>query len=86
MRTACRRQKVKQEGERRTIFLRYLGEVATAVTNINHGDRDELYNRLLEVAKQRTALADVQLGEDGKPLDEEESLDLGENVIIVERT
>jgi len=27
----------------------------------------------------------VKLGEDGKPLDDEESLDLGENVIIVER-
>ena len=80
-----RRQKVKQEGERRNIFLRYLGEVATAVTNINHGDRNQLYGQLLEVAKQRTALADVKLGEDGKPLDEDEALDLGENVIIVER-
>lgn len=79
-----RREKVKQEGERRNIFLRYLGEVATAVTSINQGDRDHLYNQLLEVAKLRTALADVKLGEDGKPVDEEE-LDLGENVIIVNR-
>ena len=30
-----RRLKVKQEGERRNIFLRYLGEVATAVSEIN---------------------------------------------------
>ena len=57
----------------------------TVNTNINHGDRNLLYNQLLDVAKQRTALADVKLGEDGKPVDEEESLDLGENVIIVER-
>lgn len=79
-----RREKVKQEGERRNIFLRYLGEVATAVTSINQGDREQLYNQLLEVAKLRTAMADVKLGEDGKPVEEEE-LDLGENVIIINR-
>ena len=32
-----RRLQVKQEGERRNIFLRYLGEVATAVSGINRG-------------------------------------------------
>ena len=36
-----RRLKVKQEGERRNIFLRYLGEVATAVSDINGADREE---------------------------------------------
>jgi hypothetical protein len=48
-----RREKVKHEGERRSIFLRYLGEVATA---------------------------DVLLGEDGKPVEED---NFGDNVIIV---
>ena len=43
-----RRLKVKQEGERRHIFLRYLGEVATAVSDINGVDRDALYEQLLE--------------------------------------
>ena len=80
-----RREKVKQEGERRNVFLRYLGEVASAVTSINQGDREHLYNQLLEVAKLRTSMADVKLGEDGKPVEEEE-LDLGENVIIVDRS
>ena len=79
-----RREKVKQEGERRNIFLRYLGEVASAVTSINQGDREHLYNQLLEVAKLRTSMADVKLGEDGKPVEEEE-LDLGDNVIIIDR-
>src|SRR4029450_6008504 len=40
------RKRVKQEGERREIFLRYLGEVATAVSSIKeYGDksRKELY-------------------------------------------
>ena len=36
-----RRIKVKQEGERRNIFLRYLGEVATAVSEINRADRQD---------------------------------------------
>ena len=36
-----RRLKVKQEGERRNVFLRYLGEVATAVSGINGADRDD---------------------------------------------
>jgi DNA topoisomerase-6 subunit B len=81
-----RRERVKQEGERRNIFLRYLGEVATAVSAINNVDRKSLYEQLLEVAKSRTAMADVKLGEDGKPVEENaDDLDLGENVIIVNR-
>jgi DNA topoisomerase-6 subunit B len=76
-----RREKVKQEGERRSIFLRYLGEVATAVSSVNGSDRQELYDALLAVAKSKTAIADVQLGEDGKPLEDE--ADFGENVIVV---
>ena len=47
--------KVKQEGERRNIFLRYLGEVATAVSDINDADRKKLYDQLLLVAKKKTA-------------------------------
>src|SRR5215510_4119167 len=38
-----RRHRVKQEGERRNLFLRYLGEVATATSDINSCDRDALY-------------------------------------------
>ncbi|MDR1958843.1 MAG: DNA topoisomerase VI subunit B [Planctomycetaceae bacterium] len=80
-----RRERVKQEGERRNLFLRYLGEVAAAVSSINRGDRTQLYEQLLTVAKSRTAMADVQLGEDGKPVHEEEELDLGDNVLIIPR-
>ena len=36
-----RRNRVKHEGQRRTIFLRYLGEVADAVSRINQSDRDQ---------------------------------------------
>jgi DNA topoisomerase-6 subunit B len=79
-----RRQRVKQEGERRSIFLRYLGEVAGAVSEINDVNRQKLYEELLAVAKRRTAQADVKLDERGKPIVEDEELDLGENVLIVD--
>ncbi len=78
-----RRKKVKHEGERRAVFLRYLGEVATATAAIDAGvDREDLYNNLLLVAQKRTAEADVKLDDRGRPVDEEE-MDLGENVLIV---
>lgn len=83
-----RRHRMKQEGERRTIFLRYLGEVATAVSGINQADRDTLYHKLLDVARKKTAEADIKLDSRGRVIDEEageEPADFGENVLIVAR-
>lgn len=78
-----RRKKVKHEGERRAVFLRYLGEVATAAAEIDAKvDRENLYNNLVRVAEKRTAEADVKLDDRGRPIDEEE-IDLGDNVLIV---
>jgi DNA topoisomerase-6 subunit B len=78
-----RRLRVAQEGQRRSIFLRYLKEVAAAVSVINGIDRDALYEQLLAVAKKKTAEADVKLDDRGRPIQEEEDLELGENCIIV---
>ena len=77
-----KRLKVRQEGERRNVFLRYLGEVATAVNEINGRDRNKLYDALLKVAKRKTEVADKKIDESGKFVDEEEA-DFGENVLIV---
>src|SRR4030095_4649495 len=58
------RKRVQQEGERREIFLRYLGEVAGAVSAIkgyNDRSKKQLYHQLVDVAKRRTATADVVL-------------------------
>jgi DNA topoisomerase VI subunit B len=77
-----RRNRVKQEGERRSIFLRYLGEVATAVSAINGTDRDRLFEQLLKVAKRKTSEADMRLDDRGKVIEDEE--DFGDNVLIVE--
>ena len=62
--------------------MRYLGEVATAVSEINQTDRTELYEQLLKVAKRKTSDADVQLDESGKPVDELEHT-FGSDVLIV---
>ena len=78
-----RRLRVAQEGQRRSIFLRYLGEVATAVAQINGADRAALYEQLLAVARKKTAEADVKLDDRGRPIQDEEDLELGDNCIIV---
>ncbi len=77
-----RRIRVRQEGERRNVFLRYLGEVAGAVSQINQADPAALYDQLLLVARKKTAEADVKLDKHGRPLDEALS-DLGANVLVV---
>ncbi|HTG74202.1 MAG TPA: DNA topoisomerase VI subunit B, partial [Terriglobia bacterium] len=80
------RKRVQQEGERREIFLRYLGEVATAVAAIkNYDDRSskQLYSRLVDLAKHRTAIADARFNDQGKKIEAVES-DFGENVLIVD--
>jgi len=81
-----RRKRVRQEGERREIFLRYLGEVAHAVAAIKEfGDRPrkDLYGRLVDVAKRKTAVADTELNDAGKQR-ESAVEDFGGNVLIVD--
>jgi DNA topoisomerase-6 subunit B len=78
-----RRNRVKHEGERRSLFLRYLSEVATAVSDINGADRARLFDQLLQVAKKKTAEADVRLDDRGRPV-EEGLEEFGGSVIIVD--
>jgi len=81
------RKRVQQEGERREIFLRYLGEVATAVSSIKgygEGKKKDLYGQLLDVAKRKTAVADTQLDDRGRKKAEPVAEDFGENVLIVD--
>lgn len=83
-----RRNRVLQEGERRSVFLRYLGEVANAVGQIREFDdkkRKDLYERLLHVAKRKTSEADAKFDDRGQRVKEAEE-DFGENVLIVEHS
>ncbi len=79
-----RRKRVKQESDRRNIFLRYLGEVATAVSALNGTDRDALYAQLLAVAKRKTTEADARFDQRGQRI-QEGSEDYGDNVLIVDQ-
>jgi len=65
------------------LFLRYIGEVATAVSRINKADGKKLYDQLMVIAKKRTAEADVQLDDRGRKM-AENAEDFGGNVLIVE--
>ncbi|MBN2580526.1 MAG: DNA topoisomerase VI subunit B [Pirellulales bacterium] len=79
-----RRRRVHHEGQRRNLFLRYVGEVAGAVSSINKTDRQRLYDNLMRVARKRTAEADTQLDDRGRKIDEN-SQEFGEHVLIVEQ-
>lgn len=81
-----RRMKVRQQSDRREIFMRYLKEVSGAVSVINGVEQDNLYNELLAVAKKVTADADMKLDDRGRPIEDPIDLDLGENVLIVDPT
>jgi DNA topoisomerase-6 subunit B len=80
-----KRMRVKQQGDRRDIFMRYLKEVATAVHELNGVDRDGLYDQLVTVAKRVTADADMKLDDRGRKIKEpSEETDYGDNVLIVD--
>jgi DNA topoisomerase VI subunit B len=80
-----KRLRVRQQSDRRDVFMRYLKEVATAVSDVNGVDRDGLYTQLLSVAKKVTADADMKLDDRGRKIkDEHAELDFGENVLIVD--
>jgi DNA topoisomerase-6 subunit B len=76
-----RRLKVKQEVERRAIFMRYLGEVAGAVSALNGSDRDIVYADLLRVAERKTKEADAKFDKHGRRVETPE--EFGGNVLIV---
>ena len=78
-----RRRTIKQEGERRSVFLRYLGEVATAVSEINGLDRQDVYDNLVRVAERKTQEADTKLDKHGKKVEDPGEL-FGDNVLIVD--
>ncbi|MEN0110673.1 MAG: hypothetical protein AAF805_08095, partial [Planctomycetota bacterium] len=80
-----RRQKARQQADRRDVFMRYLKEVAGAVSVINAAEERELYDQLVTVAKKRTADADVKMDDRGRVVEETpDEMNLGDNVLIVD--
>jgi DNA topoisomerase-6 subunit B len=81
-----KRARMRREGERRDVFQKYIGEIAQAASAITGSDAKRLYDTLLKLAKQKTAIADVELDEDGKPIKQgaKRAEPDDEGVIIVE--
>jgi DNA topoisomerase-6 subunit B len=61
-----KRKVIRDQSERRSVFLRYLREVAEAVANINNTEPGPIYEQLLRVAQSKTAEADMQLDAFGR--------------------
>ncbi len=78
-----KRAKMRREGERRDVFERYIGEIASAINAINGTDAKKLYEALQIQAKKRTAIADLELNDEGKAIKEEDPADQ-EGVLIIE--
>ncbi len=60
-----RRQQMRREGERRSLFERYIGEVAKACGAITGLDPAPLYEALTATAAKKTERADIQMDEEG---------------------
>lgn len=67
-----KRRKQKLEGERRSIFERYIPDVSEALASLTGASQDRLMKELHEIARVRTAQADVELDEDGKPVEKKD--------------
>ncbi len=86
-----RRKKQRYEGERRSIFERYIGEVVQACAAVKRINKTKLEKDLLTIAKRVTARADEELDESGKVVKgkkkgkEAPESEYGENTVVVER-
>ena len=79
-----RRQRMKKESERRSIFERYIGEISTACNAITGVDAKKLYVALLKQASKKTAEADQLLDDEGKVIDEDGRLAKDTGVVILD--
>jgi len=67
-----RRRRQRLESERRSIFGRYIADVAKALAKMTGTSEERLLRELQTIARTRTAEADVVLDEDGRRVETEE--------------
>jgi len=77
-----RRQRMRAAGERRNIFLRYIGEIASAVGSITERDAKPLYDALMKTAQRKTIEMDQVLDEEGRVVEDGARLDCDEAVYV----
>ncbi|MEE9294368.1 MAG: DNA topoisomerase VI subunit B, partial [Phycisphaerae bacterium] len=82
-----RRKRTQREGERRSIFLRYVPEVTSALSSITGVANKQLHDKLMAIALRRTELADREFDEHGRVIKKSPRPSaLGDdNTIVVER-
>lgn len=82
-----KRKRQQREGQRRSVFIRYIHEVVEAVAAIKEINKEAFRDDLLKIARHHTQMADVQLDDEGRPIAPEEvSVELTENGIIDDTT
>lgn len=79
-----RRNRMRREGERRSIFLRYIPEVVASAKRLDPDvDPDQLKAGLLALAKVKTEAADTVLDDEGQVVKaEEEEGTLADTIIV----
>jgi len=63
-----RRRRKQKEGQRRSVFLRYISEIVEAVHSIQPIDKEKFRDDLLALARKNTQIADIELDEEGRPI------------------
>lgn len=79
-----KRQRMKRAGERRGVFLRYIGEISKACEKLTGEDAEKLYAALMATAETKTFEVDIELDEEGKVIkaDDLGRLNKDEGVLI----
>ena len=82
-----RRRRQRLEAQKRDIFSRYIPDVAEALAGLTGVSEQRLLKQLQALARARTAEADIELDENGKPIvkptEPEEVLNGDDSVVIV---
>ena len=79
-----RRKRMRREAERRSVFERYIGEIARNCNAITGADAEELYGALMKQARRKTEEADQMLDDEGRLVDDGGRLARDEDVIILD--
>jgi len=79
-----RRRRMARQGERRSAFLRYIGEISKSCGELTGRDAKAVYDALMKQAEAKTAEFDLVLDDEGRVVDDGGSLAKDEGVVIVE--
>ena len=79
-----RRQRMRRESDRRSVFERYIGEIARGCESITGANAGKTYDALLQLAERKTAEADQVLDDEGRVIEESSKLSRDDEVVILD--